>query len=217
MCCVLFFNSSSSGSSPFHHLAAINSAPQHITANPEALARWGQELLCRVYAMRVVASSMGGWRLSLPGGRLLAPGQQGTAAALVQAVLLQQHARQQHGQQEAPRSAKKGRLEAGGDAQKPSAIKASSKRNHPQQQTPQAPMMPSQSPARAAQASAKKHKKDSSSRPVAATGTPVAKGLLTPKTSSRKSGKSAAAPMSLGRAQIEVQVQQRKLKKRLSA
>lgn len=47
----------------FMHLAAVNSAPEHITSNTEALALWVQELLSRAYAMQVVAGNIRGWKL----------------------------------------------------------------------------------------------------------------------------------------------------------
>jgi hypothetical protein len=39
------------------HLASINSAPQHILANPDAAVAWGQEVFCRAYSLQVLARS----------------------------------------------------------------------------------------------------------------------------------------------------------------
>lgn len=37
------------------HFAATNQAPEHVQTNPDALALWVQELMCRAYALQVVA------------------------------------------------------------------------------------------------------------------------------------------------------------------
>jgi hypothetical protein len=69
------------------HLAAVNGAPDGLTANPTALAAWGVALASRAHALRIVASGVRGWSLELPGGGEVAPGAPGCGLALVRGLL----------------------------------------------------------------------------------------------------------------------------------
>ncbi|KAF5835482.1 hypothetical protein DUNSADRAFT_7322 [Dunaliella salina] len=69
------------------HFAATNQAPEHVQTNPDALALWVQELMCRAYALQVVASNIHGWRLLGPAGEVVKQAAKGTSTRLAKALL----------------------------------------------------------------------------------------------------------------------------------